>query len=369
MNKPYIEAISTTVGTIVGGGILALPYAVSKVGFIYGLLLFAVIGFASVMVTMYTGELSSRFKKLHQLPVIVGRYTSERFKVLVLLFQLLTIYGAQVAYLTGMGLVLVFILKINYLLSVSIVFILTLPLIYKGYRNVESAETPLLFIKIIFIVLISIIAFSMFKPSNIYGSGGGALFGSFGIILFSLTGYTVIPEIKQEIDGDIPRLKKTIIYSYLISITIYIVFSAAFFGAFGQNVSQIATASLSTGYYSIVAAITTLFLLITPYIALSLVITDSLNLDFGISRGKSTIAALLFPFAVAMFALNFDVVLELTGGIFLSILSILVLLAVYNARVSDKNKPALLVRGGNYMLLITGAIMSLGLIYTLAQVI
>ena len=33
MNMKYLAALSTTVGTIVGGGILALPYAIEKSGF------------------------------------------------------------------------------------------------------------------------------------------------------------------------------------------------------------------------------------------------------------------------------------------------------------------------------------------------
>ncbi len=365
MNLKYLAALSTTVGTIVGGGILALPYAIEKSGFFEGIAFLLLLGFASILITMYTGELSSRFKKFHQLPIIISKYTGKRLKSLILIFQVLTIYGAQIAYLTGIALVLVFLFHLSYSISVLLIFILTLPLIYKGYKLVEDAETPLLFIKIGLIIIAALSIFSLVRFSNIYTYNLKDLFGPFGIVLFSFTGYTVIPEVKEELGG-VKHLTSVILASYIISISIYILFTFAFVGAFGPAVSAIATEGISSVYYEVLFSLTTLFLLLTPYIALSLVLADSFTYDFGIARNLSTFLALAAPFAIAFFDLNFENILNVTGGIFISLLAMMVLFAVYIERKREKGKKGVYkVPGGVYLIGFTFLIMLLGLVYTI----
>ncbi|MCL4391187.1 MAG: hypothetical protein M1284_03350 [Candidatus Parvarchaeota archaeon] len=369
MTLRYLAALSTTVGTIVGGGILALPYAIERSGFFEGIALLVILGIASLLLTMYTGELSSHFKKLHQLPIIISKYTGKRLRILILIFQVLTIYGAQIAYLTGIALVLVFLFDIPYSISVLIVFLLTLPLIYKGYQLVEEAETPMLFIKIGLIIAASLAVFGLIHAANLYTYKISNFLGPFGVILFSLTGYTVIPEIKEELGG-IKKLTSIIILSYIISMLLYALFAFAFVGAFGPAVSAVATDGIHSIYYEILFSITTLFLLITPYIALSLVLTDSFTYDFGISRKVSTFLALALPFAIAFFDLNFENVLNFTGGIFISLLAIMLLLAVFiERRRRDVKKIKYLVPGGSYLLVFTFIVMILGLAYTVYSVI
>ncbi len=369
MNLKYLAALSTTVGTIVGGGILALPYAVEKSGFLTGLVLFAIIGAASVLITMYTGELSSRFKKFHQLPVMVGGYMGRNFRLLTLIFQILTIYGAQIAYLVGISLVLATVFNTSYYLALVALFVLTLPLIYKGYKAVEEAETPLLFIKLGLIVIVAAVVFFLFKIGNVSLFNQKYIFAPIGVILFSLTGYTVIPEVRGELNNDPKNLNKVIISAYIISLAMYVLFTLSFIGAFGSGVSAIATSSITSASYQLLFDITTIFLLITPYIALSLVLTDAFSYDFGVRRGASVGFALVIPFIIAFFRLGFQSVLEITGGIFISILSLLILSAVYVSRKREKSHPQYSVRGGSIALIFTAIIMSLGIIYTIIQII
>ena len=367
MGIRYLAALSTTVGTIVGGGVLALPYAIEKSGFFEGMALMVLLGFASVLITMYTGELSSHFKKLHQLPIIISKYTGKRFRTLILAFQILTIYGAQIAYLTGIAMVLVFLFHLPYSVAVLMVFLLTLPLIYKGYSMVEEAETPMLFIKVALIVAASLSIMGIVNLSNLYTYNISSFFGPFGIVLFSLTGYTVIPEVKEELGGT-KRLTSVILLSYLISILLYVFFTFSFIGAFGPAVSAVATDGLHSIYYEILFSLTTLFLLLTPYIALSLVLADSFTYDFGIARKLSMFLSLAAPFAMALFDFNFENILDVTGGIFISLLAIMVLVAVFMERKAGR-RIRYRVPGGSAFLAFTMAVMVIGLVYTVYSII
>jgi amino acid permease len=367
MNIKYLAALATTVGTMVGAGILALPYAISRAGFIYGLLLFLIVGSASLFITLYTGELSEKSEKMHQLPILVSRYAGIKLRTAILIFEVLTVYGVQVAYLVALGVILNYIFAIPYALSVVIVLLLASPLVYKGYKAVEDAEIPLVIIKLALIAIASAIILLSFKPSNIAFSDINKLFVPFGVILFSLGGYTVIPEIKEELGKNKRELTSVIVVSYLIAIGVYLLFSFAFIGAFGQNVAIIATDSVTSSSYVLIFYVTALFLLVTPYIALGLVLTDAFYYDFKVGRFKSTLISVFIPFVIAIVEPTFETLLSITGGIFLSILSLLLLFAVYRERSRKKEKGLYRVRGGNYLLFFTGFIMILGLVYTVSS--
>jgi len=368
MDKEYLAALSTTIGTIIGAGILALPYAVSRSGFLNGLIIFLIVGIASIMITLYTGELSFRENKMHQLPVMIGKYLGIKFKLATLLLQILTIYGALIAYLTALGAIFVVIFNIPYMLSVSIIFLLTLPLIFKGYDIIEQSETPLSIMKILLIIIVSVILLSSFNLNNLRTNHFSNLFSSFGVVLFALTAYTVIPEVKQEIKNNAKKLTSVILVSYIISISIYVLFTLAFIGEFGQNVAIIATNSVSSGWFMLLLLVTSIFLLVTPYLALGLVITDSFYYDFNIGRFKSLLIGVFVPFFVVLFDFGFESVLSITGGIFISLLAIFILMAVYISRKRSGISKRYNVKGGLPMIIFTGLVMIIGLIYTIIYI-
>lgn len=364
MGGRYFTAIGTIVGTIVGAGILALPYAISQAGFIIGVALILLIGLASILITMYTGELSFKLKKIHQLPVLISRLKHPKVRATVLALQILILDGAILAYLIAMGASLQGILGIPYWLSVLLVFALAAPIVYKGYMAVEEAESTLSAIKIFLILLVSIVVILSLKIGNLTTINTGNILEPFGVILFALMAFTVVPEIREELDNKPRDFNKAIIIGTTIAMAVYIFFSAAFIGAFGPGVAAIATNSLGSGSYSILFYILTIFLVITPYIALSLVIIDSLNFDFSVKRNYSFWITVLIPLALALIGFNFAHVLEVIGGILLPILSLMILISVYDER-KRFTKISYKVPGGTPLLVFTAMIMLAGFIYTL----
>lgn len=369
MDKAFLAALSTIVGTLVGGGILALPYAMSKSGFLYGMIMLIVVAVASILITLYTAELSLRQKKMHQLPIIIGNSLGHGFKTLVLTLQFVTILGALIAYFIGLGSALSMLFNVPYYVSLLILVVLSFPLVFKGFNIVEQSETPLLFIKLLMLVIVSLLVLSYLNLNNLLTLNIKQIFSPFGVILFSLTAYTVIPEIKQEVVGNVKKLVKVILISFLISIVIYLLFSFSFLGAFGPNVSQLATNYSVSGYMQILLLLTTIFMLITPLLALSLVMADTFFYDFKINRLISSMIAIFIPVVVAAFNPGFENIIDIIGGIFLSLLSISVVFAVYATRKKEGLSKIYSVSGGNYALVFTGVIMLLGFVYTLLALI
>ena len=134
-------------------------------------------------------------------------------------------------------------------------------------------------------------------------------------------------------------------------------------------VSTVATDGIHSFYYEILFSLTTLSLLLTPYIALSLVLADSFTYDFGIERKSSMFLSLAAPFAIAFFDLNFESILDVTGGVFISLLAMMILIAVLIERRKAKKHIGYLVPGGIYLIIFTFVVMLLGLVYTVYSII
>src|SRR3989338_1013251 len=91
------------VGTIVGAGILALPYVLAKAGFLYGLVLIVLLGGALLMLNLFMGEVVLRTKEQHQLTGYAEKYLGPWGKRVMAVSLLFLGYGALTAYLIGEG--------------------------------------------------------------------------------------------------------------------------------------------------------------------------------------------------------------------------------------------------------------------------
>jgi len=51
-NLPLVEAISILVGTIIGAGILGIPYVVAQAGFLTGMVVLVVLSVAVILINL-----------------------------------------------------------------------------------------------------------------------------------------------------------------------------------------------------------------------------------------------------------------------------------------------------------------------------
>ncbi len=74
MVKGVYKAIATLIGTIIGAGVLGLPYVISQAGFNLGLILILIIGLAVLYMNLFYGEVVLRTKTAHQLAGYAEKY-------------------------------------------------------------------------------------------------------------------------------------------------------------------------------------------------------------------------------------------------------------------------------------------------------
>ena len=76
--RKFFAAAFTLTGTIVGAGILGLPYVFSRSGFFIGFFWLILLGLIMLFVNLCLGEISLRTKKIHQLPGYAEKYLGKK---------------------------------------------------------------------------------------------------------------------------------------------------------------------------------------------------------------------------------------------------------------------------------------------------
>ena len=141
--KRIIIASTTLIGTIIGAGILGIPYVVAKSGFFIGLFWLILLGGIVFLVHAYLGEITLRTKGTHQLTGYAQKYLGNVGRKIMIFTMIFQIYIANIAYLVGEGESLSFLFfdNVKYALIFGIFFWLVMALILReGLKGLKRLE-------------------------------------------------------------------------------------------------------------------------------------------------------------------------------------------------------------------------------------
>ncbi|MEK6873558.1 MAG: aromatic amino acid transport family protein, partial [Nanoarchaeota archaeon] len=238
-NKKFWATTFTLTGTVIGAGILGLPYVFSRAGFFIGLFWVLFLGFMIVLSKLYLGEVILRTKETHQLPGYAERYLGKWGKRFMVFEMIFGVYSALIAYLIGEGQSFsqLFTGGINYSLYFALGFWLLMTfLLREGLRGLKKVESWGVIAILVIVLGMFIWYFPGVKIENLYSFDLNYLFLPFGVVLFALLGFSAIPEMKRELKGSEKLMKKAILVGALIPVVVYILFSFIFVATLGQNV-------------------------------------------------------------------------------------------------------------------------------------
>ena len=339
MNKKFWATTFTLTGTIIGAGILGLPYVFAQSGFLAGLFWLIVIGAVMIFVNLVLGEVTLRTKGIHQLPGYAEKYLGLWGKRVMLFAMLFGIYSALLAYLVGEGESFSRLLPGDISpIYFGIAFWLFMTLLLRGgLKGLKKIETWGVLTIIIIILGIFIRFIPQIQPSNLLTFNAPNFAMPLGIVLFALLGFASIPELRQEIKGQEKLFKRAIILGSLIPIFLYILFSSIFVGILGKSVTEIAT--LSFGPFITILGI---FTMLTSYFVLSYAILDIFKYDFKTSKRINFVFTsflpLIFYILVSQFnILGFASILGIGGVISGGLTGILILLISKRAKAKTRN--------------------------------
>lgn len=334
MNRKFWATTFTLSGTIIGAGILGLPYVFSKSGFLAGIFWLISLGMVIIYVNLCLGEISLRTKGKHQLTGYARRYLGIWGQRIMFFSVLFGIYSALLAYLVGEGESIAQLIPGNtppIFFGIMFWLIMTL-LLREGLSGLKRVEMYGVLTIIIIIFGMFILSFNKIKVSNLIILNSENFFLPFGIVLFALLGFISIPELKKEINGQEKLLKKAIILGTIIPIILYIIFSLTFVGILGQGVEEVAT--ISFGPIIIILGI---FTMLTSFFVLSFSLKETFKYDIKTKTITNFIFVSLLPLIIYIldYKLNlfgFSTILSIGGIVSGGLTAILILLISIKAK-------------------------------------
>ncbi len=334
MTKDFLLITGVLAGTIIGAGIFSLPYIFGQIGIIAGffyLILFASVYFVihlmyAKIIETKNGEHNFFFFAKNYLPSSFSKIAS--FIILLELFFVLTIYLILAPTFANV------VFQKNGIEALLIFWFLGSIFIFARLSFINWAEF-LGTLSIIFIV--GIVFFStnapsfqipVFKKINL-----SVLFLPFGPLLFSLAGRPAISKVVEEYKkikaaGRNISLNKIIFWGTFTPAVVYFLFALSIL-RINPNISPETLNSLSFLSPTVVVllGILGLITLWTSYFIIGINIKDILQIDLKRSAKFSSLVVLFAPLSLYFLGFkNFLSVIGLTGGIFLALEGIFIVM-------------------------------------------
>lgn len=328
----FIKALAVFLGTIIGVGIFGLPYVTSLAGFLPVLFYFLILGAIAIFIHLLFGKVSLGTEGIHRLPGYVGKYLGSGWKKISFFVIFFGLAGASLAYLIVGGEFLKFFfspwLGGNSLIYTLLFFALGTFLIFRGIKSISQIEITLL---IVFFSILILFFFRAFPFINLdYLKAFNLKFFAFpyGVILFSLWGSAIVPEIKEILGGDSQLLKKVIISGISAASFTYLFFIFIVFGASGPATSKEAISGLAATLGDGVIKLGFLFGFITcftSFLTLGLTLKKVFWYDFGLPKNLSWFIACFLPLFLFLIGLReFIEVIGFTGAVALGLEGIII---------------------------------------------
>jgi tyrosine-specific transport protein len=374
LSNKSILAISTLSGTIIGVGIFSLPYITSKVGIWIILAYFLILGSLAVLIHLFFGEVSLKTPDFKRLPGFAKIYLGNWGQNLAYISIILGIFGALLAYLIVGGKFFTELLSPifggNSLVYTLFYFIIGAALIFFGIKAIAKVEFwgLILFLAILFAIFfrgkLFITIENLFPSPNL-----SYIFLPYGIILFSLWGADLIPEVEEMlaptpkfgmgVGGEKKALRWIIPISILIPIIIYLFFIYLILGITGSQTTESALTGLRSvlgdGIFSL-ALCFGLLTTFTSFITLGLTLKKVFWYDLKIRKTISWAITCFVPLIIFLIGIrSFIPVISFVGAIMLGIDGILILL-MYRKIVSPSSKFKSFLVYPLILILITGII-------------
>ena len=357
-------AVFSLVGTTIGAGIFSLPFAFFKAGFIIGLLEFVVLVAAVLLIQLIIGEIALRTKGEKRFVGYAQEYLGYGWKLFVTISTLLGGVGVLLVYIILAGRFLSFLISQSAALSSLIFFAVWFLFILAKPKMFGKTELIFSFSVISIIILISSFNIGYIRFDNFKGLDIGNLLLPYGVILFAISGFYVIPEMEDIVGTQKRKLKKAIICGTLIPAAIYLFFIFIVLGVSGNLTSPDAISGLADALNSRVILLFGSFLGLLAVsgasISYGIYIKETLWYDFKINKWLAWFLVGAAPLMLFMLGVrNLVTVIGIVGALFFAFQAIVVLL-IHKKSKSSEIKPAYEIKLPDFVYYLIGLLAILG---------
>ncbi len=376
-NLPLIlESMAILVGTVIGGGVFALPYVNIKSGLLAtNIWLFFLCALVCLLHLIF-GEIILRTKKEMRLPGYAGHYLSNTVKKFLSFTSVFSIAFYLLIYIILANKFLHVVMGDNliYLKPYTFIFVwfvLNLFLFFK-VSDVSRFNFILTFLLMGLMIGLSFLCFNAINPESIRIADRMITqhwYVAYGVILFSLDGLVAVPMMFKFL-----KKKNAVKTYYSRSIVFSFIFIFLLFSVFMNSVALLSKNSTTIDTFAglvpflgrnvlIFGAYIGLLAVVTSYIVYVNYYKDMLQTDIKCNKFVSIFISMFVPLLFLLLDVNkLDNLMSLAGGVIGGMI-LVVLLFIYQ-KVRDKkiNTFSYRLKLPNWFLLILGVFCFVGAI-------
>jgi amino acid permease len=371
MPKNYLYAISSLAGTVIGGGIFAVPYVISKAGMAGLIIFFPLLIFVQYFLHRIYAEIVLSTKQIHRLPGYVGVYCNGKAKKAVLVISIIGKHGTLLIYtiLGGIFLYGIFnpIFGGSIFLYTAILFLLESLIVLVGLKLIAKAEMVFTSLIVAVIMIILYKSWGSLEMANYHLLDPASILLPYGPIFLAVGGQAAIPEICRLLKNNKTKIKSAIAWGTILPGIITAVFALIVVGITGEHTTPDALVGLKRYFSNGVITFTLILGLLTvttSFIIISQSLREVYWWDMGINKNWAWGLACGVPFLLYALGLrDLTAVVGVTGSVVGGIFGIILIILLFTVKKKRQLKPALQNKMNKPLAYILSLMFILGLIY------
>ncbi|OGF36345.1 hypothetical protein A2482_05130 [Candidatus Falkowbacteria bacterium RIFOXYC2_FULL_48_21] len=369
----FWEATATLIGTIVGAGILGLPYAVAQVGAIPGLLMLLLIGVASLIINLMFAEVVLRTRERHQVAGCARKYLGNIAFWLANAAAIIGSYGALTVYLIGEGEALSALFGTNKTISSLVFFAIGAFILLVGLRLVKVFELWMVAAFVVIILAIVGVGVADLNLINFAHIDLSRIIIPYGVILFAYSGASSVVSLREILRKDEKKVRRAVLIGSLVPLVIYVVFTMVVVGITGSATTPVATIGLGEKLGPAMLIFGNLFAFFamgTSFLTVGMGLRQTFQFDLKCSKFVSWLAVIAVPLTVFLFGLrDFILAMEIAGGIAVGLTGLIIIAGFAKAKKRGDRLPEFHLPRLRVVSWLLAAMFAAGICYTLYNVI
>jgi tyrosine-specific transport protein len=339
-----LEAVFLITGITIGAGILGLPYAVAQAGLGIGVVSIIVVGVVLLLLNLMIGEIASRTKEPLQLPGLAKKYVGAWAGYVLSTIVIFSTYGILLAYMVGQGQSLQSLFGGNEFWWGIGFWVVMSVVVWRGLSMAKEVQKILSVIVLLLLLGICSYLLPHVQFVQVAYNDFSKVFLPYGVILFALYGVPAIAEAHALLPDRPLQFRRALVIGTLIPIFVALLFVIAVVGVEGKNTLEVATLGLGRKFGPILLLLGNLvavFAMGTGFVGIGIALKQTFVWDDKIKPTLATILVISVPLILYGFGLrNFVSILDVVGGVFLGIQTIIMVLVYWQAKQKGVLRPS-----------------------------
>lgn len=327
----------------------------------------------NVVLLLMFAELTLRTKAAHEIPGYSGVYLGNSAKLTSFLLGIVGGYGVMLVQIIAQGQVLHTLFGGSETIWSVIFFIVGGYVIYRGIEAVRIIELLMTIGVSSILFLIGLTAHPHINGMNLAYSDVNNFIIPYGVILFALSGTSVVPQIREQLKGSEGRMPWVILAANAIVFVMYAGFLWMVLGVTGAQTTEIATIGLGKQIGSVMRILgnaLACFTISTSFITVGLTVRRVFQYDYHFPRFKAWTTAMIIPFAMFLLgARDFIQIVGIVGGVILGVQNVLVVNSFWRAQKEGTREPEFKLGRMRIAGVILIAVYVLGAVLTMREIL